>query len=223
MSVRDTVLDSVTEAVLAARRNPATLVGIDGRSAAGKSHFGDEVAERLRSIDVPCDRASIDDFHPPVYSQRSSSGAFTVETYYDEGFDFELFRALLLEPARTGEPCLLRRWDAARDVSYLDEPTRLVHGTVLVVDGAFIQRPELRGYWDLVIWLDIGFETMLERALVRELAWMPSAEAIERKYRERWIPVHALYEAKTGARDKADLVIDNADFRAPRLVRSGTV
>jgi uridine kinase len=216
---RAQVITRLVDAIAVAGGEPVTLVGIDGRSAAGKTMLADELVVALREAGRTTARASIDDFHPPGHSQRSSSGGYTVESYYAEGFDYASFRESLLEPARRGEACLLRRWDSYHDRPFGDPPRRLRPGTVLVVDGAFILRPDLRGYWDFSIWLHISFEAMVQRALERDLAWMPSRRAIEERYLERWVPLHELYEAQTRAPEFADALIDNSDPANPVMVR----
>ena len=144
-----------------------------------------------------------------------------MESYYAEGFDYAAFRRELLEPARRLDPggVRLRQWDSFHDRPYEGVRTVVAAGDVLVVDAAFLFRPELRGCWDYTIWLDIGFETMVARAIERDIAWMPPEEEIEWRYRERWIPLHTLYETATGARDLADATIDNTDVANPRFVR----
>ena len=77
----------------------------------------------------------------------------------------------------------------------------------------------MREFWDFVIWLDVRFETMIERAARRDIAWMPSEAAVRARYRDRWIPLHNLYE-QTGARSYADIIIDNEDFTAPHCVNA---
>jgi uridine kinase len=218
---RAEVIARLVKAVFAAGGESVTLVAIDGRSAAGKTTLADELVVALRDAGRTTARASIDDFHPPGHSQRSSSGGYTVESYYAEGFDYASFRECLLESARRGEACLLRRWDSYHDRPFGDPPRRLEPGSVLVVDGAFILRPDLRGYWDFSIWLHISFETMVQRALDRDIAWMPSREAIEKRYGERWVPLHNFYEAQTRAPEIADALIDNTDPANPRIVRLG--
>ena len=204
----------------AANRERVALAGIDGRSAAGKTTLADELEGALTSRGHTVHRASIDDFHPPGHAQRSASGGYTAESYYAEGFDYALFARELLQPARGMEPrgARLRAWDSYHDRPNEDESVRFTPGDVLVVDGAFILRPELRGFWDYVVWLDISFETMVERARRRDLAWMPSVEAIEERYRQRWVPLHTLYETRTGARDFASVIVDNTDPANPAIV-----
>jgi hypothetical protein len=51
------------------------------------------------------------------------------------------------------------------------ELTSVAEEAVLIVDGAFLLRPELRECWDLVVWLHISFDEMVARAVKRDVAW----------------------------------------------------
>ena len=55
---------------------------------------------------------------------------------------------------------------------------------ILIVDGAFLLRPELRPFWDLVIWLHISFEDMVARAAERDTAWVGDTDEVRRRYAE---------------------------------------
>jgi uridine kinase len=90
---------------------------------------------------------------------------------------------------------------------------------VAVVDGAFLLRPELEGHWNYLVWLDIDFETMVQRACTRDVAWVGSAQAVAERYRQHWIPTHRLYERATDASARAHAFIDHRDVQAPRLMR----
>jgi shikimate kinase len=75
----------------------------------------------------------------------------------------------------------------------------------------------LRGFWEFVVWLDVSFETMIERAVRRDTQWIPSEAVVRARYRDLWIPLHTLYEL-TGVRSYADMIIDNENPSAPRCV-----
>jgi thymidylate kinase len=89
----------------------------------------------------------------------------------------------------------------------------------MVVDGIFLSHPDLAPHWEYLIWLDVDVETMIQRALVRDAAWVGSAEAVERRYRRFRQPVHEHYERLTQAPARAHAVVDNRDLEHPRLVR----
>ena len=215
--VRDAIPE-IAEAILGLPSKRPVRVGICGRSAAGKTTFGDKLASSLTRSGRPVLRAQFDDFHPPGHALRSAAGGYTVESYYDEAYDYAGFRDLLLIPLGPGGSrcCRLALHD-----SYTDTPkgveVDVPSDAIVVIDGIFILRPDLRDYWEFTIWLDVSFETMIERAAKRDVAWMPSEAAVRERYLARWIPLHALYE-ETGARACADVIIDNQDLHAPRPV-----
>jgi uridine kinase len=90
---------------------------------------------------------------------------------------------------------------------------------VVVVDGAFLLRPELRDCWDYTIWVRVDWATMLERAAARDVAWVGSEQEVRRRYRRLWVPLHRRYERDTGAPELADAVVDNTDPGHPRIER----
>ncbi|GAB2564292.1 uridine kinase [Gracilibacillus alcaliphilus] len=90
---------------------------------------------------------------------------------------------------------------------------------IAIIDGIFLLHSELAGYWDYVIWLDIDNETMVKRALQRDVAWVGSTQAVEERYRRFWIPAHERYEQLTLAPSRAHAFIDNQGFTEPKLLR----
>ena len=90
---------------------------------------------------------------------------------------------------------------------------------VAIVGGAFLLRPELAAHWDYVIWLAIDMETMVARARHRDVAWGGSEQVVEERYRQHWVPTHALYERLTDAPARAHAVVDTRDLQQPKLLR----
>jgi uridine kinase len=91
--------------------------------------------------------------------------------------------------------------------------------TILIADGGFLQKPALAPLWDLVIYLHVEVADVLRRGTTRDQAWMDSAEAAAERYRTYYIPGEELYLAEVRPVEKADIVVDNRDFRAPRITR----
>ena len=218
---RDSVVSRLAS-VLNDLRPPHPLrVGIDGRSAAGKTTLADELADTLRANGREVARASIDDFHRPGHKFRSMRGEWTPESYYECGYDYAAFKEYVLTPLGPGGSRRVRTrlFDAYADCWYPEEWTDVSPNTIAIVDGAFLLRAELESCWEYVISLDIDFETMVQRACNRDVAWVGSVEEVEQRYRERWMPTHLAYETATGAPGRADAVIDNRDISAPLLIR----
>lgn len=92
-------------------------------------------------------------------------------------------------------------------------------GTPAVVDGVFAQREELRGLWDLTVYLHVEPEETLRRALVRDVEAMGSREEVERRYATRYLPAQARYRAETDPARRADVTVDNTDPERPVILR----
>lgn len=89
---------------------------------------------------------------------------------------------------------------------------------MLLADGVFLFRPELRAYWDFRIFLAIDIDEVLRRAAVRDAALFGSADATRARYLHKYIPGQQLYSAEANPRSFADLVIDNSQPQTPHLV-----
>jgi uridine kinase len=199
-----------------------TRVGLDGRSAAGKTTLADALADMLRSTrNRPVVRASIDDFHRPGHKFRSIREEWTPQTYYDESYDYVAFRDLVLRRLGPGGDRRIRTaiFDSYHDVP-LPNPWHIApENAILIVDGAFLQRDELRSHWDYLIWLKVDADTVLARAQKRDVAWVGSEDVVDHCYRGRVLPTHALYESLVNPQRHADAVLDTTDLGAPRLER----
>jgi uridine kinase len=211
-------IDAVARTILAVRRDRPVRALIDGRSAAGKTTFSAALAERIARSGRQVLTIHFDDFHPVGYRPQGSS-SYTPTRYLEEGFDFGAFERLVLAPTRReGDRRIALALPGASD----DAPqgsARLAEDGVLLVEGAFLLKPELRRWWDYAIWLDICFETMVGRAAARDIAWVGDDAKVRARYEGFWTEAHGLYEA-CGARDAAHAVIDNEDPANPRLVRA---
>ncbi len=86
---------------------------------------------------------------------------------------------------------------------------------VLIFDGIFLNRPELRDEWDLSIFLDVPFEVSFARMAKRDGS-DPNPEAPGNK---RDLEGQKLYFKEVRPQRSADVVIDYADWDLPRVVR----
>ena len=88
---------------------------------------------------------------------------------------------------------------------------------MLLFDGVFLLRPELRGYWDVTIFVDAAFAVTLVRAQQRDLALFGTVRDVIQRYQQRYIPGQRLYLAACCPRQHADLVVENNDPGQPVL------
>ena len=215
---RSSVLGSIADRIEAfgTRR---VRVAIDGRTAAGKTTLGHEVAALLAERGRTVLRASLDDFKRPwadahVYDRLSGDG------YFRNAFDLEAIRTLLLEPSDP-DGCgavALCSIDPLTQIDHSQTRVTMPNDGVLIVDGVFALRPELNRYWDLRIWVDIDVEMSRRRAIERD-APREGVQQAEALHRDRYGAAEATYCAEVGPVSLADVVVDNSDFDAPRLLR----
>ncbi len=216
---RDHLLATLAADILAVRLDHPVRVAIAGITAAGKTTLADELAVRLASSGRPVHRCSYDDFHPKGYKWRSIREEWTPELYWAEGYDNDAFRQFVLDPLAPGgdRRCRLALFSSFHDEFLPEVWTTLEHDAILLVDGAMLLRPELRDCWDYAAWLEIDTEEVIRRAVVRDAAWASDPSRIEHRYRSYHLPAHDIYLA-TGARDFANIRIDNTNPEAPVLL-----
>jgi uridine kinase len=196
-------------------------VAIDGIDAAGKTTLADELAVLLEDEGCAVLRASIDGFHRPASVRHLRGDLQPAQSYYEDSFDYQALRGLLLDPLGPDGDRLVRDrvFDFRIDQSVEESPIRVRPGTALLFDGVFLLRPELEGCWDLSVFVQVDPAVSLQRALKRDVALFGTRDAAERWYRERYLPGQELYMSQVHPDQGADVLIDNNDFTSPELLR----
>jgi uridine kinase len=222
---RSLVLDRVAAAVVALQKRGQVLVAIDGASGTGKSTFADELARTLPDHQHVV-RASIDSFHRPR-AERYRRGNDSGEGYYRDSHDLTPLRQLLLTPFARGNATMRTEiFDEPSDHP-IDRPGVIVPvpGT-LILDGLFLHRPELVGYWDLTVYLvaDARRDAAWAEYLTGGLPDDPDRRQAEidrrrvRARRGRYVEGQKLYEQEADPLVHASFVIDNDHLADPRLI-----
>lgn len=189
-----------------------TIIAVDGPTAAGKTTFADDLATALRREGHDVFRASIDDFLRPR-ADRYAQGRDSAKGRYEDAYDYSVFRRVLIEPfAMNGSTGFVTvAWDEDRDRQV--EPKWLTGpvDAMLIVDGSYLNRPELRGLWNASIWLDADAKVRAARMRERDGIDPASPRA------ERYLGAMKLYE-KSKPRDVATIIVDNSKPDAPKRV-----
>ncbi len=177
------------------------LVGIDGPDAAGKTTLATALATALAAV-LPgaVHRASVDDFPRPP-EERYRRGELSPEGFYRDSTDL----------SRLVEGCLVPFRDGVAGAGPV----------VLVVDGVFVLRPELRPFWHLSVYLWVPDGVTLARCHRPRPRPFGSAAEVEHRYRARYLPGQALYRAEADPERAADVLVDNRDPPRPRMLRWG--
>jgi uridine kinase len=177
-------------------RRQSRLVGIDGRGGSGKSTIGRALSALTDSSVV----IEFDDFYRPS-AQR---GRLSEEGGGEIGgnFDWRRVRDQVLAPLAADQPARYQRYDWGGD--RLAEWHEVQPGRVVIVEGNYTTRSELRHFYDFTIWVEAPHDVRLRRGIERgghdQLA----------RWLEEWIPEEERYIAAEEPEARVDLVLDGA-------------
>ncbi|MBY8879943.1 cytidylate kinase family protein [Actinacidiphila acidipaludis] len=216
---RDELISRLAEAIRSVRAAHPLRVAIDGPPAAGKTTLADELAVALRAQDCHVIRATIDDFLFPR-ARRYRRGKYSAEGCYFDAHDRAALCRVLLDPLGPGGDRRVQHtvYDADTDTPSSSPATAAPADAVLLFDGVFLLRSELIDRWDLRIFVSVPFEQTVDRAKDRGTAPAGSTTdtaAIERSWRDRYIPAQQLYFATARPADHADIVVHNDQLHRP--------
>ena len=190
-------------------------VAIDGVDGVGKTTLANELVEPLQRRGLPVIRASIDGFHNPR-SVRYRRGRRSADGYFRDSFDHDAVVVNVLSPLgldgsrRYRHAVFDYRTDAVVDVPIATAP----NNAVLVFDGVFLHRPELRPHWDYSILLEAPFEVTIARCAGRDGS-SPDVQAPEN---QRYVEGQRIYFLECDPASLASIVIRNDDLGSPEIV-----
>jgi uridine kinase len=219
---RQALLEHLAQRLVGRTPGHPLRVAIDGVDAAGKTTLADDLAPIVAGFGRPVIRASVDDFHQPA-SIRRRRGALSPEGYYHDSFDLEALRSHLLQPLGPGGSRRIRRssFDHVADRP-TDAPIEEADASaILLFDGIFLLRPELREFWEETIFLRADFAVTVARARQRDSALLGGVAEVERRYRERYVPGQRLYLGAVQPERIASVVVLHDDPAHPVLVSEG--
>jgi uridine kinase len=158
------IRDAVLARLAPLPRTRALLVAVSGIDGAGKSTLAREVAHRLEAAGARVTLLPLDEWHQPSHVRFGDGG----EHFYRHAFRWEELFSRVIEPLRER-----RSLDTVVDLVQFPSdavaPRRFHFESidVILVEGIFLLRHELRPRYDLAVWIDCSFDVALERALLR--------------------------------------------------------
>ena len=182
-----TLRDLVTAASVAGQ---TTLVAIDGLGGAGKSTLAAQLRDSLDASSI----VVADDFYRPV------ARTLAPEQAYDANFDWQRLRDAVLAPLSRSSPGRYQRHDWVTDA--LAEWHDVPPGGVVIVEGVYSTRPELRPFFAVTAFVNTPRQQRLARMLSRmyeDTGWV-----------ERWMAAEDSYLEHMRPLDHVDLVVDGS-------------
>lgn len=218
---RREVLAEVASRVVNGRCQHPTRVAIDGVDAAGKTTLADELAAVVKLLGRPVIRASIDGFHNEREVRRRR-GSMSPEGYFNDSFDYSALLDALLRPLGPGGSRAFRRavFDYRTNTPVATKVEEAAANAVLLFDGVFLLRQELRQHFDFSIFVRADFAVTVGRAEQRDVQLFGSVDEVRRRYIERYVPGQRLYLDADRPEFAASIVLDNNDPATLRIVEA---
>jgi len=79
---------------------------------------------------------------------------------------------------------------------------------LILLEGIYLLKRDLRPYYDLSVWIDCSFETALARAVARAQEGLSPEETV-RAYRTLYFPAQSIHFVRDAPRAAAGLVVRN--------------
>jgi uridine kinase len=199
------------------RDNTPFIIGINGIDASGKTQFTIKLEKFLTFHSVEVQVIHLDDFQNP--KRIRYVGSDEPLNYYQKSFDFNLLRKKLLQPIQQGQSLSFRmtHLDIITDTYSIEKIYKIGNDSVVILEGVFLFRPELIGFLDYKIFLDISFEEAKKRIIDRDVIRFGNEviEKIDRKYH----PAQRKYLHECKPKEVADMVINNMDWSNPIITQ----
>lgn len=195
------------------RQAGRTVIAIDGVDGAGKTRFGDKLARFMATRDVQVIRVSVDDFHNPK-AIRYRRGKESPIGFFQDSYNYEALLEGLLKPFCSGAPVINTScFDLEHDVKK-HETKAVGLDAILVFDGIFLHRDEIRSYWDWSIFLQVPFEITYARMAQRD-GCLSEPHAISNR---RYFLGQQIYLRRCQPTKRANVLVDNSDYEQPRIL-----
>jgi uridine kinase len=172
------------------------FVAIDGGAGAGKSMLACGIHDQLKSVSI----LRTDDFFRPL--NEHATACLTPEKLYEIYFPWKRMRDEALIPLHRNETAKYQRHDWSTDS--LQQWLTVEPNEVVLVEGVYSSRPELRPILDAVVFVEAPQAERLRRVLARD----PNSIG---DWITPWMTAEDWYLNQIRPQDNADLILLSAD------------
>ncbi len=172
----------------------AVLVAISGIDGSGKGTITKKVVDELNTRNLHTVALNLDLWHYPTairFGQHNPG-----EHFYQHAFRWDELFDLLITPLKNH-----RSIDLEVDLlnfiedAYYKERLSYKNVDLILLEGIFILKSDLRHHYDLSFWIECPFETALKRAILRNQEGLPEKQLIA-DYETIYFPAQRVHFAK---------------------------
>jgi uridine kinase len=182
------------------------LIGIDGLGGSGKSTLADSLKLKLENKNHNVFVFHIDDF---IYPRKIRYNDSKEEwyCYYNLQWRYDYLIDEVLKPFKQGVIInkQIELYDKENDI-YRFEQITIPQGSIILLEGIFLQRKEMRQYLDYVIYLEVPNDIRMERVLNRDI-YIGNTEDIKSKYENRYFPAQDKYMEEYSPKESSDYIL----------------
>jgi uridine kinase len=211
MASRTASIDDVVAKIVAARHQIPTargvLVAVSGIDGSGKGYVTGKIVEALRATGLRVAEINIDGWLNLPHIRFAKANP--AEHFYRHAIRFDAVFAQLVLPLRD-------RRSIHVDVDFAEETATeyrrhtfdFQETDVIVLEGIYLLKRELRAHYDLSFWIECSFATALARALARRQEGLSADETIA-AYRTTYFPAQELHFARDDPKAGATAIVNN--------------
>jgi uridine kinase len=180
------------------------LVGIDGLGGAGKTTFVKKLKQQLDSRNYEVIVLHIDNYIVER-TKRYKTGHEEWYEYYHLQWDIRLMETELFKKLHTDSNHLTLPFYENTNDTILPKQITVRPGSIILIEGIFIQRTEWRDYFDFVIFVDCDQEVRVNRVLNRD-TYIGDYKIRLEKYKKRYWVAEEYYIKNENPLGKADYI-----------------
>ncbi|MBC8133317.1 MAG: hypothetical protein H7X95_10085 [Deltaproteobacteria bacterium] len=196
-------------------RAPRVLLAVDGIDGSGKSVLARRLADAAAAAGICTVTLAVDDFRRPV---DWGAGGET-DIYYDDYYDLSLLDRCLRAFIDGGVSVEIPVFDAASHRLEGHREITFGQANLGIVEGVFARRIGAVADTAAVVYLRTSFAEAQRRVVARDTARGRALTDVNHRIAARYFPAQERYLQEFRPEARADVVIDNEDWRAPQIVR----
>lgn len=192
-----------------------TIITVDGIDGSGKSTFARTLLAALAAAGHAPVLFRVDDFRRKVAWTTPDAEA---GEYYDAYYDLARCDACLGAFVDGASSVAIPIYDVVAERVTGEQIVALAGAEVAVVEGVFpLRLPRVAA--GILVYLEASEAEARRRIVARDVKKGRAVEEIHRRIDRRYFPSQHRYHRELDPRGRADIVVDNEDPRAPRVVK----
>lgn len=200
-------LASVVDVVRRQSTQQAALVALTGIDGCGKGFVTARLTRALEARGHRVASLNVDGWLNLPTTRFSDHDP--AEHFYRHAIRFEdMFEQLVLPLRDNGSVQVEAQFVEETAVQYRPHVYAFAEIDIILLEGIYLLKRDLRSHYDLSIWIDCSFETALARAVARAQESLPP-DATVRAYRTIYFPAQSIHFARDAPRAAARFVVMN--------------